>query len=170
MDIKDLNKAQLLLLALLVSFITSVATGITVVALMDQAPKSVSTPINRIVKQTVERIVPVEQPSQSLTDEEKKLLEELKSVHNLSASLYLRGEEGDTLLASGLMLGEGKVIISAVINPPQIGEVYVVKSITGEKNVSKVTTGPDYTLVEIGKEIKDTNNQTNQPEPNAPTQ
>ena len=59
MDIKDLNKPQLILLAILLSFITSIATGIVTVTLMQQAPSSVTIPINRIVRQTVEKIVPV---------------------------------------------------------------------------------------------------------------
>src|SRR3990167_7793476 len=59
MDIKDLNKSQLILLAILLSFITSIATGITTVTLMQQAPSSVTIPINRVVRETVEKIVPV---------------------------------------------------------------------------------------------------------------
>ena len=60
MDVKDLNKAQLLLLAILLSFVTSIVTGITTVTLMERAPSSVTTPINRIIKQTVEKIEQVE--------------------------------------------------------------------------------------------------------------
>ena len=60
MDIKDLNKPQLLLLAVLLSFITSIATGITTVTLMQQAPASFVTPINRVIKQTIEKIQQVE--------------------------------------------------------------------------------------------------------------
>lgn len=60
MDIKDLNKAQLILLAVLISFITSIATGITTVTLMQQAPPSVTTPINRVIRETVEKIQQVE--------------------------------------------------------------------------------------------------------------
>lgn len=60
MDIKDLNKSQLILLAILLSFITSIATGITTVTLMQQAPSSVTIPINRVVRETVEKIQQVE--------------------------------------------------------------------------------------------------------------
>lgn len=60
MDIKDLNKSQLILLAILLSFITSIATGIVTVTLMQQAPASVTVPINRVVRETVEKIVPQE--------------------------------------------------------------------------------------------------------------
>ena len=60
MDIKDLNKSQLILLAILLSFITSIATGIVTVTLMQQAPESVTVPINRVIQQTVEKIQQVE--------------------------------------------------------------------------------------------------------------
>src|SRR3990167_6291825 len=60
MDIKDLNKSQLILLAILLSFITSIATGITTVTLLEQAPPTVTTPINRIVRETVEKIEQVQ--------------------------------------------------------------------------------------------------------------
>ncbi|HEY9584285.1 MAG TPA: serine protease [Candidatus Paceibacterota bacterium] len=55
---EGLTKQQLVLLALLVSFVTSIATGIVTVALMDQAPQSVVQTINRVVERTVERVVP----------------------------------------------------------------------------------------------------------------
>lgn len=58
MDMKELNKSQLILLALLISFVTSIATGISTVTLMQQAPKSVTVPINRIVQETIEKVVP----------------------------------------------------------------------------------------------------------------
>ena len=60
MDIKELNKTQLILLAVLLSFITSMATGITTVTLMQQAPASITAPVNRIVQQTVDKIEQVE--------------------------------------------------------------------------------------------------------------
>ncbi len=60
MDIKDLNKPQLILLGLLLSFVTSIATSITTVTLMQQAPPSITVPINRVIQQTVEKIQQVE--------------------------------------------------------------------------------------------------------------
>src|SRR3990167_5999329 len=60
MDVKDLNKSQLILLAILLSFVTSIVTGITTVTLMERAPSSVTVPINRVIKQTVEKIEQVE--------------------------------------------------------------------------------------------------------------
>lgn len=53
----DLNAQQVVLLALLVAFVTSIATGITVVSLLGQSPEPVTQTINRVVEKTVERIV-----------------------------------------------------------------------------------------------------------------
>jgi len=74
MDIKDLNKSQLILLAILISFITSIATGIVTVTLLQQAPTSVTTPINRIVQQTVEKIIPGENVVKTVVVKEEDLV------------------------------------------------------------------------------------------------
>ncbi|MSR70954.1 serine protease [Candidatus Kaiserbacteria bacterium] len=63
MDIEHLTKHQIILLTLLVSFVTSIATGIVTVSLMDQAPPSVMRTINQIVEHTIERVVPAATPA-----------------------------------------------------------------------------------------------------------
>ncbi len=56
MDIEHLNKQQIILLVLLVSFVTSMATGIVTVTLMDQAPPGMTYTINRFIEQTAEAV------------------------------------------------------------------------------------------------------------------
>lgn len=58
----NLNTQQIVLLCLLVSFVTSISTGITVVSLMQQTPEPVTQTINRVIERTVETVTqqPVE--------------------------------------------------------------------------------------------------------------
>jgi S1-C subfamily serine protease len=67
---EGLNKQQLVLLALLVSFVTSIATGIVTVSLMERAPKAVTQTINRVVERTVERVVPAENQKAAVATKE----------------------------------------------------------------------------------------------------
>lgn len=58
MDIEHLNKNQIVLLTLLVSFVTSIATGIATVSLMENAPTDVTRVISRIIEKPIETITP----------------------------------------------------------------------------------------------------------------
>ncbi len=67
-----LNTQQIILLCLLVSFVTSIATGITVVSLLQQAPEPVTQTINRVVERTVETVT--QQPIEDIKDDIKNII------------------------------------------------------------------------------------------------
>ncbi len=62
MDIKELDKKQLILLTLLITFVVSIGTGIVTVSLMNQMPKIVPQTINNVIQRTIEKVTTVQAP------------------------------------------------------------------------------------------------------------
>ncbi len=121
MDIEHLTKHQIILLTLLVSFVTSIATGIVTVSLMDQAPPSVTRTINQIVEHTVEKVVPAAAPSQGASVVTKETTVVVKD-DDLAAQSIGNAQKGivrivsknapDILVARGFATGNSGVVYS----------------------------------------------------------
>lgn len=115
MDLEHLTKHQIVLLTLLVSFVTSIATGIVTVSLMGQAPLSVTRTINQIVERTVETVVP---QSQNAASVQKTLVVKdddlaAQSIANVQKSIIrITAKGGEQLLARGILINGNGVALS----------------------------------------------------------
>lgn len=120
MDIKDLNKSQLILLMVLLSFITSIATGITTVTLMQQAPESVTVPVNRVIRQTVEKIQQVEGKPQTIVVKEEDLIVDAIEKNKSAVFTITRGENftevpagrGFAVSKEGIVVADASMVAS----------------------------------------------------------
>lgn len=116
MDLEHLTKHQIVLLTLLVSFVTSIATGIVTVSLVNQAPPSVTRTINQIVEHTVERVVPATQGAgiaaskpQTLVTEKTIVVKDddlaAQSIAHMQKSLVrLVARGGNALISRGVLV------------------------------------------------------------------
>src|SRR6185503_15457092 len=107
MDIEQLTKHQIVLLTLLVSFMTSIATGIVTVSLMNQAPPEVTRVINQVVQQTVEKAVsiPINVPGVQKTiiqNDNELVTQAVGTARQGIIRITARGD--DTLLARGIII------------------------------------------------------------------
>jgi hypothetical protein len=121
-NLGDLKAQQLILLAVFVSFVTSVATGITTVSLIEAAPQPVQQVVNRVVERTVERVVPEENPDEEGTPIQKEVVtvvvkeEDLaigaaESVGKSVARIFSRNS--GEFASLGLVAGSHRVVADA---------------------------------------------------------
>ncbi|MDE2037976.1 MAG: hypothetical protein KGI69_02000 [Patescibacteria group bacterium] len=101
-----LSKQQLILLALLVSFVTSLSTGIVTVSLMDQAPAGVTRTVSQVIERTIQQAVPQSAAvaDSVLTAPDRAVL----AVKAVSQSVVTIEDA-----ATGAALGQGLVVASS---------------------------------------------------------
>jgi S1-C subfamily serine protease len=118
MDMEKLTKQQIVLVTLLVSFVTSIATGIVTVALMDQAPPGVTQTINRVVERTIEKVVTPPTTSNSaavvtretiVVKEDDKIVESVDKNKNSIVRIYTNMDDaGD--VEQRMFVGLGTIV------------------------------------------------------------
>jgi len=160
MDVKELNKSQLILLAILLSFITSIATGITTVSLMQQAPKSIMVPINRVVQQTVEKIVPGADKVQTVVVKEEDLVVDAiaknqSAVFSITKEVFssTEGKVVEVSAGHGFVLSkDGVIATDALLVPGQ--ETYYVTNSSGKFKADFVSVNKDgFAFLKIGAPV-----------------
>lgn len=108
MDLEELTKHQIILLTLLVSFVTSIATGIVTVSLMNQAPPEVQRTINQIVERTVETVAPTTQGAAVATEKTVVVKEDDLTASSIAAAqkaiIRITQKGGKELIARGVIV------------------------------------------------------------------
>lgn len=114
---EDLTKHQLILIVLLVTFVTSIATGIITFTLLQEAPVEVTQNISRVVERTIEKVVPAEgQPEKVTTtvvvNEEDRILEAIAKNEKSIVMIKTTGADGTEIISGlGLVLsGDGTIV------------------------------------------------------------
>ena len=144
-EIKDLNKTQLILLAILLSFVISIATGIVTVSLMQQAPTGMTQTINRVVQQTIEKVVPDYSPSKTQTvvvKEDDLVVDAVAKTRAQLGGLYNNAD--NSFLGYVYSLGKGTFITSS--GDVENGAAYTVKLGDTTYDVKSVSDSPELGL------------------------
>lgn len=144
MNIEHLTKAQIVLLTLFVSFVSSMATGIVVVTLMQQTPEPILQSITNVVERTIEKVTPtfVDKPGKQIIIKDEDLMvaaieRNAKSVVALSVA----GEDGEMHSAGigTIVSKEGLVITDkgnfggGVLMTKVDGVAYALEVVSNEK-------------------------------------
>lgn len=120
MDIEELSKSQIVLLVLLISFVTSMATGVVTVSLMDQAPASVAQTVTRVLEQTVQEISSPAQSASAGAAVTKTVVvnqgnDIAAAVQKASASVVrLYSQDGSTFLGMGVVLDKNGTLVTDI--------------------------------------------------------
>ncbi len=110
MDIEELTKSQIVLLVILVSFVTSMATGIVTVSLMDQAPTSVAQTVNRVIQQTIKEVASPGQTAAAVVVPTKTVvINESNAIagavqKSTPSVVHLYSTDGSTFLGLGIVV------------------------------------------------------------------
>jgi S1-C subfamily serine protease len=111
MDIEQLTKSQIVLLTLLVSFVTSIATGIVTISLVDQGPPAIAQTVNRVIERTIQAAAPqsaavaVTQEKTVIVNESDLIAQAITQVSPSVVRVYAPGTAtSSTFLSLGVVL------------------------------------------------------------------
>lgn len=118
MDIEKLTKAQTVLLTLLVSFVTSIATGIVTVTLMDQAPPAITQTIQRVVTKTIETVAPENTQTASakndivVVKEQNLVVDVVDKTKEIFGRIVNKTENGEIFSGFGIFVDKSGIFIT----------------------------------------------------------
>jgi len=158
---EDLNSQQIVLLTLLVSFVTSIATGITTVSLLEQAPDPVTQTINRVIEKTVERVVEVDndsgEPQEKIVEtvivkEEDLTIDAVEKNSNSIVRIFKISNEVEVFVGIGLIVADSAEVLSSSLFLDDT-DLYIGSYPDGQKfNLDITSKGEKYSLLNIPEE------------------
>ncbi len=160
MELEELNKSQIVLLTLLVSFVTSIATGIVTVSLLEQAPADVTRVIQKTVERTIEKVTPPEIQTKIVTQEKTIIVSEADLIANaveLNTPSIVRiysGAEDAELLGLGIVISAGGIIATDMSIIEQDTE-YIIKAMSAEYTATIINSNEVYDIALL--ELTDSN-------------
>ena len=132
MSIEDLTKTQMILLTLLVSFVTSIATGIVTVALLAAAPPAVTQTVNRVIQNTIEKVVPGEggTTTQTVIVKEEDLVVDAidQNAKSLVAIKEDVGDQKGLLLGTGFLISKDGLVITDASGIVEHGNYFIASN------------------------------------------
>ena len=168
---ENLNKQQIVLLTLLVSFVTSIATGIVTVALMNQAPVGVTQTINRVVERTIEKVVPstptketqtivketvVVNVDDQVTSAIEKNSKSIVRIYNQSND-YSSDEDSVKFVGIGVVVSDDNTIVTDNNSLVFDGGKYFIKTDDGKNRnliVLRAVPGEEIAVFKVKEDIK----------------
>jgi len=159
----ELNSQQIVLLTLLVSFVTSIATGIVTVSLLEQAPDPVTQTINRVVEKTVERVVEIDgnnEPQEKIVEtiivkEEDLTVEAVENNSQSIVRIFQTLNDVETFISMGVIVdNDGGILVGSSQIKESIS--YIGKYPDGTKyNLEIIDIGEEYSLMSIPQDQGD---------------
>ncbi len=122
---EDLTNTQLMLLVLLITFVTSIATGVITFSLLSEAPAAVTQTINRVVERTIEKVVPTDTNNNSQTKTTTVIV-----------------SDDDMIVGGADKLVKSVVRVRANLNSPQSNVFYGIGVVANKSGTIVVSTNP----------------------------
>lgn len=149
---EHLSKAQIVLLALFVSFVSAMATGVVVVTLMQQAPEPVRQTINNVVEKTIEKIVPtiVEKPGKTIVVKDEDLMISAIERNSKSVVAFNTSKENGEIISVGvgvIVSPEGLVVTDRA----NLNGGVLVSTINGVKYALEVVSNEKDNTLGLGR-------------------
>jgi len=139
---ESLTKTQIVLLVLLVSFVTSLATGIVTVTLVNQAPQPITHTINKVVEKLVPKEVPVKEKMVIFSNEEN-LVKIIKDASLAVVSVAAVKKEDLTATTTGKEVEKKLISTGSGFFVSKEGIILTNKHIVGDETLEYVVMTSD---------------------------